>query len=198
MKIVKDAKHEYEKNNVNEVNGYTKWYDCGKITIIRIVAVIFVLSGLLCFLYTPAFEKFSHEFKAPQGAPEELLFIAAGALIMIVMVPLLWRVIQLALVSDGKLNKDCSLKLGFSLTCIYNKNLSRKKAVWSLIIPLILFVILFSLLTVLTDGVYKTFFLLILYRTGLFAVDDIGALLCLFKNVGKNDVVFGEYKKTVL
>ena len=195
MKITKNAQHEYEINDINENSGYIKWYDRAETAINRIICVVLSYGGLLAFLYSPAFDAMKNSLKVPKENMQYIFFFLCLLAIFIFLMPLLWRIIQLAIVSNGKLNESCVLKLRGSVTCIYNEKLTRERAFISLIVPCVMFVLLFVLLTILTDGVLKTFFVLMVYRTIIYATDDFGALWCLLKKVGKNDIIFGEYKK---
>lgn len=196
MKITKNANCDYEKNNISEYSGYIKWYNRAETTINRIVFIVLSYAGLLLFLYSPLFQTIKSSFKAPKGNMETFLFFVVEFVIIILIIPLFWRIMQLAIVSKGKLNENCVLKIKGSFTCIYNEKLTRRTALISLIVPGVLFVLLFSILTVLSDGVQKTFFLLMLYRTLLCATEDIGIIWCITRHVGKEDIIFGEYKKT--
>ncbi len=198
MKIIKNAKYEYEKNNVSEDSGYTKWYDTTETGIIRIIAIVLSYVGLLFFLHTPVFDAMKNSFKVPKGNMESILFFLGSVVIIIFLIPFLWKTFQLAIASRGKLDQKCILRRKGSLTCIYNETLTRGRALVCLIVPGVLFVLIFFVLTILADGVQKTFFLLMLFRIILCATDDIGTLWCLVRKVGKNDIIFGEYKKNTV
>ncbi len=193
MKIIKNAKYEYAKNNINEESGYVKWYDTTETGIVRIIAIVLSYVGLLVFLSICS-DTIKQNFKVPKEALEVAVYFC-GVMIMIFIVPLLWKTIQLAIASKGQLDKKCILNLKNPSISVYNGKITRKRAVVCLIVPGVLFVLLFSILTVLTNGVQKTFFLLMLFRIILCATDDIGTLWCLLRNVGKNDIIFGEYKR---
>lgn len=195
MKIVKNAIYEYEKNNITEEFGYTKWYNKAEILINRIIGVILSYGFLLVFLHIFS-DTIKQNFKVPKETFEVISFFC-GILIIIFTIPILWKVIQFAIISKGQLDKKCIFNIKNPSASIYNEKTTRKNAVISLIVPGILFILLFSILTILSDGVQKLFFILMVFRTMLCATDDIGTLWCLLRYVGKNDVIFGEYKKTV-
>ena len=195
MKIVKNAIYEYEKNNINEESGYTKWYNKAEILINRIIGVILSYGILLIFLHICS-DAIKQNFKVPKEAFEVVSFFC-GVLIIIFAVPILWKVIQFVITSKGRLDEKCIFSIKNPSASVYNKKTTRKCAVICLIVPGILFILLFSILTILSDGVQKLFFILMVFRTMLCATDDIGTLWCLLRYVGKNDVIFGEYKKTV-
>lgn len=194
MKIGKNVQYEYEKNNINEGSGYTKWYNKSETMIIRIIAVVLFYVGLMVFLYIPAFDTIIDSFKIPMGNKEMFLFFLGWFVPFFFILPFLRRIMQLAIISGGKFNGKCMLKL-YPLTCIYNENTTRQKALLSLIVPCVLFSLLFLVLTFLSNGIQKTLFFLMVYRVFIFSVDDIGNIYCLLRNVGKNDTIFGEYKK---
>ena len=194
MKIVKRAVYEYEKNNINEEWGYTKWYDSKSVVWVRIGAVILYYVGLLIVLHMYK-DTVIQKFKAPQTGFSLVLFFT-GTLIMAVMLPFLRKCIQLLIVSKGTLGGECILNLKNPEASVYNDKTNRKTAVACLIVPGVLFVLVFLLLTMLTHGVQKTVFFLLLFRVFICSADDISNLWCLMRNVGKDDIVFGEYKMT--
>lgn len=193
MKITKNAKYDYKKHNISEEAGYTKWYDRTDVTIIRIIAII--ISSIVFFVFLHIFrDKIKQDFEVPRGVHGHILFFCA-ALIMVFIVPLLWKTIQFVIASKGRPGQKCIINLKNPSASVYDEKTTRRNACFCLIAPGILFILLFLILTILTDGVQKTYFLLVLFRMILCTTDDIGTLWCLLKNVGKNDTVFGEYKR---
>lgn len=193
MKIVKNSQYDYEKNSINENTGYTKWYDSGSVAGLSIGAVVVYCIILLIVLHV--FEDvIIQNFEVPQNGFSGILYFC-GTLIMIFVIPVVWKWLQFLIASKGKLGQECILNLKNPAASVYEETINRKTAVVCLIVPGVLYILVFLLLTILTHGVPKTFFLLMLFRVFMCTVDDIGNLWCLMRNVGKNDVVFGEYKK---
>ena len=195
MRIVKNSKYEYEKNNINEEFGYKKWYKKTEVQINRIIGVVLSYGILLVFLHICS-ETIKQNFKVPKDSFVFFYFFC-GVFIMVFVVPILWKIIQFAIASKGRLDEKCLFNIKKPSASVYNENITRKNAIFCLIVPGVLFVLLFSILTILTDGAHKTFCILLVFRTMLCVTDDIGTLCCLRRYVSKNDIIFGEYKKTI-
>ncbi len=193
MKIVKSSDYDYEKNNINEESGYTKWYDSGNVVWVRIGAVVLYYVILLIVLHIRK-DTVIQNFEVPQNIFSVVLYFC-GTLIMAFVIPLAWKWVQFVIVSRGSTGQECILNLKNPAASVYNEKTNRKTAVICLIVPGVLFVLVFLLLTILTHGVQRTFFLLMLFRVFICTTDDISNLWCLMRNVGKDDIVFGEYKK---
>lgn len=123
-----------------------------------------------------------------------LPLILTGIIIMFAVAPLR-EILHLIPVSKGRLDRKCimSFRNHFS---VYNGSVNRSQILISLALPLIIFVFAFGLSAVLTSGIARFCALLMLVVSCFMCHSDIYMLFFCIKNIGKNDTVFGEYKKT--
>ena len=193
MKYSKNAKYDYEINGINEENGYTKWYNK------EITGKKFRLAGT----YSQAFmvavligvsRVFAEDIKA-FGIPKIILLLALNAIILLLIVAPMREILHLLPVSKGRLDEKCimSFKNHFS---VYNGCVNRIQILISLALPLLVFISGFGLSAVFTSGIVRFFALFILVESCFMCHSDIYMLFFCIKNIGKNDTVFGEYKKS--
>ena len=192
MKYSKNAKYDYEINGINEENGYTKWYNkeitgkklrlAGTYSQAFMVAVLIGVSRV-----------FAEDIKA-FGIPKIILLLALNAIILMLIIAPMREFLHLIPVSKGRLDRKCimSFRNHFS---VYNVSVNRSQILISLALPLIIFVFAFGLSAVLTSGIAKFCALLMLVVSCFMCHSDIYMLFFCIKNIGKNDTVFGEYKK---
>ncbi len=201
MKFVKKAKYEYTENGINEANSFIKW--CDKKEIYRKInsyrfypyAVMFVM------LYLLSKSTYSDPLKAlfEGDLPHKILNIILLALAIIALslvVLFIFRaLIRFIPLSKGKLDCKCVFSLKPNDWAIYNGEISRGQALLSLSLPLIIFVILFSIIAVFTSGIIKYFFLLMIPVSTCICGNDIIMFIICLKKLKKDDIIFGEYIK---
>lgn len=191
MKVMKNAAYDYAKNNIDENNGYTKWYDREKIKRKRNAFMIWMRAGM--FLAVSLCAKLKGDvFKVVDWRVG--VFIIGVFIISLLIMPL-HDLIKLAVVSGGKLNENCILSCYKDPGSVYNGFINKKKIIISLIMPLVIISAIFLLAAVFTQGVLHFFTLIMLILSLTMITDDLYMLVYCIKHIGKNDIVFGEYKK---
>lgn len=192
MKYSKNAKYDYEINGINEENSYTKWYNkeitgknlrlAGTYSQAFMVAVLIGVSRV-----------FAEDIKA-FGIPKIILLLALNAIILMLIIAPMREILHLLPVSKGRLDEKCimSFKNHFS---VYNGSVNRSQILISLALPLIVFISGFGLSAVFTSGIVRFFALFILVESCFICYPDVYMFFFCMKNIGKNDTVFGEYKK---
>lgn len=191
MKIMKNAAYDYEKNNIDESNGYTKWYDREKMKRKRNAFMIWMRLGMYLTLFICTKLK-GDVLKVADwrfGA-----FIAAVFVVSLLIMPLR-DLIKLTVVSGGKLNENCLLSCYKDPGSIYNGFVNKRKIIISLIMPFVVISAIFTLVIVLTQGVLHFFALIMLILSLTMITDDLYMLVYCIKHIGENDIIFGEYKK---
>lgn len=192
MKYSKNAAYDYETNGISKENGYTKWYDK------EIIGKKLRLAGT----YSQAFmvavligvsRAFNEDIKA-FGIPKIILPILINAIILLSIIAPMREILHLLPVSKGRLDGNCimSFRNHFS---VYNGNINRNQILISLVLPLIIFIIAFGLSAVFTSGIARFCALFMLVSSCFMCYADIYMFFFCVKNIGKNDTVFGEYKK---
>lgn len=193
MKIMKNAAYDYAKNNVDEINGYTKWYDGERLKRKRNAFMIRMRLGMFLALFICTKLKGS-VLKVVDwrfGA-----FLAGVFVTSLLLIPLR-DLIKLTVISGGKLNESCLLSCYKDPGSVYNGFVDKKKIIISLIMPLVIISALFTLMTVFTQGVLHFFALIMLILSLTMITDDLYMLVYCLKHIDKNDIVFGEYKKII-
>lgn len=191
MKIMKNAAYDYAKNNIDENNGYTKWYDREKMKRKRNAFMIWMRLGM--FLAVSLCAKFKGDVLKVADWRCGAFFIAI--FVTSLMIIPLRDLIKLTVVSGGKLNENCLLSCYKDTGSIYNGFVNKKKIIISLVMPLVIISAIFTLMAVFTQGVLHFFALIMLILSLNMITDDLYMLVYCIKHIDKNDIVFGEYKK---
>ncbi|MBQ2847848.1 MAG: hypothetical protein IJE74_06285 [Clostridia bacterium] len=112
---------------------------------------------------------------------------------MLIVAPIR-EILHLLSVSKGRLDEKCiiSFKNHFS---VYNGCVNRIQILISLALPLLVFISGFGLSAVFTSGIARFCALLMLVVSCFMCYADIYMFFFCVKHIGKNDTVFGEYKK---
>lgn len=193
MKYVKNAKHNYEMNGISEENSWIKWYS--KETIGRRLR----LSGIYAqgFLIASALVSarvFSEDIKT-LGILKLMGLLAVNIIILLFIVAPMREFFHLLPISNGKLDDNCiiSFRNHFS---VYNGKVTRTRILFSLALPLIVFVAIFATVAILTSGIMRFLAILLLVESSYMCYTDIYMFFFCFRNIKKNEIVFGEYKKS--
>ncbi len=192
MKYSKNAKYDYEINGINEENGYTKWYNKEitgkKLRLAGTYSQAFMIAAMIA-----AARLFKDDIKAFGILQTILPLILTGIIIMFAVAPLR-EILHLIPVSKGRLDRNCimSFRNHFS---VYNGSVNRSQILISLALPLIVFIPVFGLFSFFTSGIVRLCAVFLLIDSCFMCHSDIYMLFFCIKNIGKNDTVFGEYKK---
>lgn len=191
MKIMKNAAYDYAKNNVDEINGYKKWYDGEKMKRKRNVFMIWMRLGMFLSLFICTKLK-GDALKVVDWRYG--VFLAAVFVTSLMLIPLR-DLIRLTVASGGKLDEKCLLSCYNGPGCVYNGFVNKKKIIISLIMPFVIISTIFTLIAVFTQGIVQFFALIMLILSLNLIMDDLYMLVYCVKHIDKNDIVFGEYKK---
>lgn len=193
MKYSKNAKYDYGINDINEENGYTKWYNketngkklrlAGTYSQAFMIAVLVGVSRL-----------FTEDIKA-FGILQIILILVLNAIILMLIIAPMREILHLLPLSKGRFDCKCimSFRNHFS---VYNGCVNRIQILISLALPLLVFISGFGLSAVFTSGIVRFFALFILVESCFICYSDVYMFFFCMKNIGKNDTVFGEYKKS--
>lgn len=193
MKYSKNAKYDYEINGINEENRYTKWYN-KEITGKKLRLTSTYSQAFMWAVLFAASRFFADDIKA-FGILETIGLLIINVIILLLVVAPMREILHLLPPSKGRLNKNCiiSFKNHFS---VYNDNVNRTQILISLALPLIVFVAAFGLSAVLTSGIVRYLAIFLLIESVYMCYADVYMFFFCVKNIGKNDTVFGEYKKS--
>lgn len=136
---------------------------------------------------------FAEDIKA-FDIPKIILLLALNAIILMLIIAPMREFLHLIPVSKGRLDRNCimSFRNHFS---VYNGSVNRSQILISLALPLIVFIPVFGLFSFFTSGVVRLCAVFLLIDSCFMCHSDIYMLFFCIKNIGKNDTVFGEYKK---
>ena len=192
MKYSKNATYDYETNGISVENGYIQWYDKGttgkKLRLAGTYSQAFMVAVLV-----GVSRAFTEEIRA-FGISETIGLLIINVIILLLIVAPMREILHLLPVSKGRLDRNCimSFKNHFS---VYNGSVNRSQILVSLALPLIVFISGFGLSAVFTSGIVRFFALFILVESCFICYPDVYMFFFCIKNIGKNDNVFGEYKK---
>lgn len=193
MKYSKNAKYEYEINGINEENGYTKWYNK------EIIGKKLRLTGtysqaFLVVLMITVSRFFADDIKT-FGISKIIGFLIINVIILLLAVAPMREILHFLPVSKGRLDEKCIMSFKNHLS-VYNGNVNRAQILISLALPLVVFVAVFVTAAVLTSGIMRYLAIFLLVESVYMCYADIFMFFFCMKNIGKNDTVFGEYKKS--
>ncbi len=191
MKFQKKIDFDYEANGATAENGYVKWYEWQKHrTTVRIigyaaVAVFFVLSNT-----------FKEGFLA-FGKTNQIISALAALLTLIVAVVPLHEILHLLVMSGGKLDKKCIITYGNgAVSAVYTAPLSRNRQIAALLCPVTVFAVIFGVAVFAATGVVRLYFIYLLVMSTLSSYTDIYMTVYILRHLDRNDIIFGQYKKS--
>lgn len=187
MKIIKNATFEYEKNNINENSGYTKWYEREKNGKKRNLFMIWIRCILFVLLFL------SVKDVKIYGWLGFFVIVMLSPTAFFVIMPLR-DIIKLGVVSGGKFNENCLLSCWKDPGSVYNGFVTKGKIITSLVMPFLVFVCVLACAMIFTQGELQLFFRFLLIISTFLTFDDLYMLFYCLKHIDKNDIVFGEYK----
>ncbi len=201
MKFTQKGTYEYNENKISEENGYIKW--CNTKEIYRKINAYRVYPYAFMFVLLNLLSGSSYSEPLKKSVDGDLihkilctvfyaLIIAVSSMILLFIVRAIIRFIPL---SKGRLDSKCVFSLKSNDWAIYNGEISRTQALLSLVLPLIVFTIVFSFAAIFTSGILKYFFLLMLPISVCICGTDIIMFMICLKKLRKDDIIFGEYVK---
>ena len=191
MRILRNADYDYVSNDVSETNGYTKWYDWNMVKkhtrIINIIITITLV--IIAFSYRQLLRDIV-------DVPTLFFIILGGIVFWLVVITPLHEILHLIPLSKGVLDNKCVITVGQgTVSAIYNGYTSLYQQLISLILPFTVFLVLLGLGVIFTTGVTKIVFLYLLVLSSFGSYTDIYMFFYSMKYIGKNDIIFGLYKK---
>lgn len=193
MRITRNADYNYTFYDISEINGYTKWYDWNIVKkhacIINIIITItLVIIAFFC----------RQLLKDMVDIPTLFLIIFGGTVFWLVVITPIHEILHLIPLSKGILDDKCVITVGHgTVSAIYNGYISLYQHLISLILPFTLFLVLLGLGVIFTTGVTKIVFLYLLVLSSFGSYTDIYMFFYSIKHIGKNDIIFGLYKKEI-
>ncbi len=191
MRISRNADYDYAFYDVSETNGYTKWYDWKIVKkhtrIINIIMTITLV--IIAFSYRQL-------LRDMVDIPTLIFIILGGIVFWLVVITPIHEILHLIPLSKGVLDNKCVITVGHgTVSAIYNGYTNLYQALISLILPFAVFLVLLSLGVIFTTGVTKIVFLYLIILSSCGSYTDIYMFFYSMKHIGKNDIIFGLYKK---
>ncbi len=192
MKFQKKVQYEYEANGITEENGFTKWYHWEKVKIpVRIMGYVFVA---LLFVIARVFK----EELAAYGKMNVVIAALSALLTLLVVVIPLHELLHLLVMSKGKLDDRCIITYGQgAVSAVYNGYMTRAQQIICLFTPFLVFALVFALLVAFTGGLLRLYFIYLLIMSCISSYTDIYMVFYVLRHVGRKDVIFGIYKKSL-
>ena len=191
MRISRNADYDYAFYDVSETNGYTKWYDWNIVKkhtriINIIITTVLVIVAFSC----------RQLLRNMIDLPTVIFIILGGIIFFLVVITPIHEILHLIPLSKGVLDDKCVITVGHgTVSAIYNGYINLYQQLISLILPFTAFLILLGLGAIFTTGVIKIVFLYLLILSSFGSYTDIYMFFYSMKHIGKNDIVFGLYKK---
>ena len=191
MRISRNADYDYAFYDVSETNGYTKWYDWNIVKkhtriINIIITTVLVIVAFSC----------RQLLRNMIDLPTVIFIILGGIIFFLVVITPIHEILHLIPLSKGVLDDKCIITVGHgTVSAIYNGYTNLYQQLISLILPFTAFLILLGLGAIFTTGVIKIVFLYLLILSSFGSYTDIYMFFYSMKHIGKNDIVFGLYKK---
>ena len=191
MRISRNADYDYVFYDVSETNGYTKWYDWNIVKkhtriINIIITTVLVIVAFSC----------RQLLRNMIDLPTVIFIILGGIIFFLVVITPIHEILHLIPLSKGVLDDKCIITVGHgTVSAIYNGYTNLYQQLISLILPFTVFLILLGLGAIFTTGVIKIVFLYLLILSSFGSYTDIYMFFYSMKHIGKNDIVFGLYKK---
>ena len=191
MRVLKNAKYNYDTNNVSEINGYTKWYDWNVVKKHTRVINIIITTILIILAFS-----FRQSLRNTLDMTSFILVLIGGILFWPVIITPIHEILHLIPLSKGILDDKCIITVGQGVvSAIYNGYISLYQQLISLVLPFTVFLVFFGFGAIFTTGVIKIIFLYLLILSSFGSYTDIYMFFYSMKHIGKNDIVFGLYKK---
>lgn len=192
MKFQKKAQYDYEANGITLENGYTKWYNWKKVkTPVRIIGYVFVA---LLFVLARVFKA----ELAAYGKVNVIVTSVAALLTLIVIVIPIHEILHLLVMSKGKLDGRCVITYGQgAVSALYNGYISRTQQIICLLTPCIVLAVFFAVAVAFTDELLRLYFIYLLIMSCVSSYTDIYMFFYTLRYVGRKDILFGMYKKSV-
>ena len=191
MRISRNADYDYAFYDVSETNGYTKWYDWNIVKkhtriINIIITTVLVIVAFSC----------RQLLRNMIDLPTVIFIILGGIIFFLVVITPIHEILHLIPLSKGVLDDKCIITVGHgTVSAIYNGYTNLYQQLISLILPVTAFLILLGLGAIFTTGIIKIVFLYLLILSSFGSYTDIYMFFYSMKHIGKNDIVFGLYKK---
>ena len=184
--------YDYEENGITEENGFTKWYHWEKVkTPVRIMGYVFVA---LLFVITRVFK----EELAAYGKMNVVIAALSALLTLLVVVIPLHELLHLLVMSKGKLDDRCIITYGQgAVSAVYNGYMTRAQQIICLFTPFLVLAVVFALLVAFTGGLLRLYFIYLLIMSCISGYTDIYMIFYVLRQVGRKDVIFGIYKKSL-
>ncbi|MBQ7120912.1 MAG: DUF3267 domain-containing protein [Clostridia bacterium] len=190
MKIQKSAKYDY--GGISKNTEFEKWYDKDKMKKKIRTVNIYIRCGMVAAVMVVT--RFFSELLAGFGLNLLWIMPLIGAAALVTMV-YLRGIIRLIPLSKGKLDGKCILPLKETDWAVYNGEITRKQALASLVLPLVVFAAVFSAAAIFTGGMVRYSFLCLLITSCASCATDVAMLIHVIRNIEKNAVIYGEYKR---
>ncbi len=191
MKILRNADFDYFSNDISEINGYTRWYHWNIVKkhtciINRIIATILVISSFL----------FRQALRDMIDITSLIFIVLGGTAFWLLVITPIHEILHLIPLSKGVLDNKCIITVGHgTVSALYNGYTNLYQQLISSILPFVVFFVLFGLGVIFTTDVIRIIFLYLLILSSYGSYTDIYMFFYCMKHIGKNDIIFGLYKK---
>ena len=191
MRILRNADYDYASNSVSEANGHIKWYDWNIVKKHTCIINIIITTMLVIIAFS------CRQLLREMVDIQTLIFIIIGGIVFwLVVITPIHEILHLIPLSKGVLDNKCIITVGHgTASALYNGYINLSQHLISLILPFTVFLVLLGLGAIFTSGVIKIVFLYLLILSSLGSYTDIYMFFYSMKHIGKNDIVFGLYKK---
>lgn len=191
MKIIKNADYDYASNGISETNGYIKWYDWNIVR--KHIRIIYIILTTVLLITVFCYRKL---LRGMVDIPTLILIIFGGIIFWLLIITPIHEVLHLIPLSKGKLDNKCVISIGHgTVSAIYNGYTGLCQHLTGLILPFAVFLVLLGIGTAFTTGVIRIVFLYLLVLSSFGSYTDIYVFFYSIKHIGKNDIIFGLYKK---
>lgn len=191
MRILRNADYDYASNSVSEANGYIKWYDWNIVKKHTCIINIIITTMLVIIAFS------CRQLLREMVDIQTLIFIIIGGIVFwLVVITPIHEILHLIPLSKGVFDNKCIITVGYgTASALYNGYINLSQHLISLILPFTVFLVLLGLGAIFTSGVIKIVFLYLLILSSFGSYTDIYMFFYSMKHIGKNDIVFGLYKK---
>ncbi len=192
MRFEKNAEYDYLSYNITESNGYAIWYHWN--TVKKHTQIIFCLLTALSFLLSAVFREARENLMDKKTFIFTLLGCVSVWLFIITPVHEILHLIPLA---KWKLDNRCVVTVGKgTVSAMYNGFVTRKQYLICLVLPFLFFAVLLGTFALLTTGVLRMIFIILLLLSSYGSYTDIYMFFYSLKHIEKDDIIFGAYKKS--
>ncbi len=191
MKVMKNPEYDYEGKGVSEKNGYIKWYnwDVVKKHVTVMGIAIQAAITVAAILMKPMLAEYGKKNVV-------IAALVALAILLVAVVPL-HEILHLVTPSRGRLDDRCIITFAmFRASALFNDFQTRRGYILGLIFPVLVLGAVFLLAMLLSEGMLKLIFGFLLVMSIYSGYTDIYMFFYSLRHIGKNDIVFGLYKKS--